>query len=153
MNILQPSGVTNQPPSAENQAPPPRTGDENESGVLTVLVPRYLKDTFKKSQGGRPKKADHVFPVCLLMGATILSDRMIVINWWCNVTAEQQAEQKEQLFKSFKRPTVSASLRCLRVSANGAKEAAERFIAHCLQGLTISSLFSFCCNNSNSLSW
>jgi hypothetical protein len=97
--------------------------------VSQGYLQKASRETRRTSEeGGRAKKTDLVFPVCMLLGAKTLSDRMIVINWWCNLTAEQQAEQKEQLSKSFKRPTVSASPQCLRVSAAGAKEAEERGI-------------------------
>jgi hypothetical protein len=77
---------------------------------------QYLKRTFKTPPTSRqwnPQQTPYSFPCCLLEfgpAVSLLPDKIIVINWWLNLTKEQQKATWEMLKVYFLRPTVSAEL-------------------------------------------
>ena len=93
----------------------------------------FLQNTFKKpsKRVGRNnerlwKKCEQVFPPCLLLGATTLRDRLIVVNWWISLDKDAMTEHKSKFSEVFSRPTVSASPLGHRTSAAAAARAEQQ---------------------------
>ena len=92
---------------------PPALGDLKAPEWKKAAV---LKSTFTKPATGKQRKRQQSplrFPFCLLVfgpAATSLQERLIVINWWLNLTKEEQDAVWKKLNKYFCAPNVSAEL-------------------------------------------
>ena len=75
---------------------------------------KELRNTFKIPAGTLPRqrvarKVQLAFPYCLLAMATTLTERLIVVNWWMNLTHEEQKEKYAFLKTKFDRPRASTA--------------------------------------------
>lgn len=77
----------------------------------------YLKNTFTKPHSGtaKPRHKTHLqFPYCLLVfgpAATSLRERLIVINWWLNLSKKEQKDVTASVIRRrFLRPSKSSEL-------------------------------------------
>lgn len=77
---------------------------------------RFLKKTFTKPPTGRarkPQQTSRVFPFCLLVfgpAKASLHERLIVVNYWLNLTKKKQDNKWKEISRLFARPNKSAEL-------------------------------------------
>lgn len=62
--------------------------------------------TFLRQRIPRPVKLN--FPYCLLASTSTLRERLIVINWWINLSHVEQQAKRDFLKTKFEKPSVSA---------------------------------------------
>jgi hypothetical protein len=74
--------------------------------------PEYLKQIFKRpSPTGRLSSKYRIIPPCLLLLCKTLEDRLIVINWWIQLTDEERKNYAKRYLTEFEHPNTSCRLK------------------------------------------
>ena len=76
--------------------------DSNDLRAKFKIPPGTLSTRQKKA-----RLVDSVFPYCLVQSAQTLRERLIVINWWLNLSKDEQKAKKAFLKEKFERPGAS----------------------------------------------
>lgn len=90
---------------------------------------KLLQKTFKYKIDGRqrPVQSSRQYPHCLIMSATTVQDRLILMSWWAPLGKDSKKEVMTLLAGIFRAPTVSSSPRRTRgADFTGSFDNAER---------------------------